>query len=113
MRLEGRGNYDIFSRRKSKTVAHFPCVDESAARGHSSLPQQDIRTEVNIAAAFELKINRRLQESQIATQDFTMKLRAFVILKMFTDMGWHKYRPVLGPVKRKQSVKNRKLVNNV
>ena len=56
VRLKGRGDYGVFSWRKFEAIAHFPCVDEGAAHGHSSLSQQDVRTQVNIAAAFELRI---------------------------------------------------------
>lgn len=66
MRLEGGGNYDIFSWRKFEAVAHFPFVDEVATHGHNTLSQQDIPTEVNVAAAFELKINRRSLEYRTA-----------------------------------------------
>lgn len=59
VRLEGRGNHGVLPGRKLEAVAHLSGVDEGATHGHSSLSQQDIRTEVNVAAAFELKMTRK------------------------------------------------------
>lgn len=63
VRLKGWGNYGVLPRRKFEAVTHFSGVDERATHGHSSLSQQDIWTEVNVAAAFELKMTGKLHKS--------------------------------------------------
>lgn len=64
VRLEGRGNYGVLPRWKFEAVTHFPGVDEGAAHGHSSLSQQDIWTEVDIAAALELRRTRKVLKGE-------------------------------------------------
>lgn len=59
MRLEGGGNHGVLPGRKFEAVAHLSGVDEGAAHGHSSLSQQDVRTEVDVAAALELEMSSK------------------------------------------------------
>lgn len=59
MRLEGRGNHGVLPGRKFEAVTHLSGVDEGATHGHGSLSQQDIRTEVNVSAAFELEMSKK------------------------------------------------------
>lgn len=56
VRLEGGGNDGVLPRWKFEAVTHFSGVDEGAAHGHSPLSQQDVWTEVNVAAALELRM---------------------------------------------------------
>lgn len=60
MRLEGGGNDHIFSWRQFEAIAHLPRVDEGGAVGHRSATQQHIWTQVNVAAALVLKVNRNV-----------------------------------------------------
>lgn len=58
VRLEGGGNDGVLPRWKCEAVAHFPGVDEGATHGHSSLSQQHIWTQVNVATASELRMKK-------------------------------------------------------
>lgn len=64
MRLEGGGDDGVVPGWEFEAVAHLAGVDEGAAHGHRRLSQQDVRTEVNVAAALELKMTRKLLKSK-------------------------------------------------
>lgn len=62
--LEGGGNDDIFSWRKTEALGHLTCIFEGTRQGHGLLRQQDFWSKVNTVFAFELKINRLLHRCQ-------------------------------------------------
>lgn len=90
--LEGGGNDDIFSWRKTEAAGHLTCIYEGARQGHGLLRQQDFWSEVNIVLAFELKINRLLRRCQTGKKNNPLQLTGFFFKKMFLHLQMSSFR---------------------